>query len=70
VQVLQGDDAVFRWMSGTGLRPYANALEGPERDAFLAEYRLRVGQAYPRRKSGVTLYPFQRLFCVARIQNA
>jgi trans-aconitate 2-methyltransferase len=53
-------------MSGTGLRPFANALEGAEREAFLAEYRGRVGEAYPIRKSGVTLYPFQRLFCVAR----
>lgn len=66
VQVLEGEDAVFRWMSGTGLRPFANALEGEEREAFLEEYRTRVGAAYPRRKSGVTLYPFQRLFCVLR----
>src|SRR5215469_10153594 len=66
VQVLEGEDAVFRWMSGTGLRPYANALEGAEREAFLAEYRTRVGRAYPRRPGGVTLYPFQRLFCVVR----
>ena len=65
VQVLEGEDAVFRWMSGTGLRPFANALEGEERDAFLEEYRVRIAQAYPRRASGVTLYPFQRLFCVA-----
>ena len=66
VQVLQGEDAVFRWMSGTGLRPFASALEGQERDDFLEEYRVRVDAAYPRRKSGVTLYPFRRLFCVAR----
>ncbi|HEY5048197.1 MAG TPA: methyltransferase domain-containing protein [Rhizomicrobium sp.] len=66
IQVLSGDDAVYRWMMGTGLRPFANALEGDEREAFLAEYRRRVGLAYPMRKSGITLYPFQRLFCVAR----
>jgi trans-aconitate 2-methyltransferase len=66
VQVLEGDDAVFRWMSGTGLRPFANALEGQEREDFLAEYRRRVAAAYPRRESGATLYPFRRLFCVAR----
>ncbi len=65
VQVLEGDDAVYRWMSGTGLRPFAAALEGAEREAFLAEYKSRVGQAYPRRASGKTLYPFRRLFAVA-----
>jgi trans-aconitate 2-methyltransferase len=66
IQVLDGADAVFRWMSGTGLRPFANALQGEEREGFLAEYRRRVGEAYPMRESGKTLYPFQRLFCVAR----
>ena len=43
VQMLDGEDAVYRWMSGTGLRPFANALEGSEREAFLAEYAGRVG---------------------------
>ena len=66
VQVLEGEDAVFRWMSGTGLRPFANALDGQEREDFLSEYRRRVGEAYPQRQSGKTLYPFRRLFCVAR----
>jgi trans-aconitate 2-methyltransferase len=66
VQVLDGEDAVYRWMSGTGLRPFAAALQGEEREAFLAEYKRRVAAAYPRRESGKTLYPFQRLFAVAR----
>ena len=66
VQVLEGEDAVYRWMMGTGLRPFANALEGKERDGFLEEYRRRARAAYPPEKSGVTLYPFRRLFCVAR----
>lgn len=66
VQVLDGEDAVYRWMSGTGLRPFADALEGEEREAFLAAYKTRVATAYPRRESGKTLYPFQRLFAVAR----
>lgn len=66
VQTLTGEDAVYRWVMGTGLRPYANALEGEEREGFLSTYRRRVAEAYPMRKSGVTLFPFQRLFCVAR----
>jgi trans-aconitate 2-methyltransferase len=65
MQVLDGDDAVFHWMSGTGLRPFSNALQGEERETFLAEYKRRLAHAYPMRKSGKTLYPFQRLFCVA-----
>jgi len=66
VQVLEGEDAVLRWMMGTGLRPFAAALEGAEREAFLERYRAAVAEAYPRRASGRTLYPFLRLFAVAR----
>jgi len=66
VQTLKGENAVFTWMMGTGLRPFANALQGAEREAFLSEYRRRVAEAYPIRTSGVTLFPFLRLFCVAR----
>jgi trans-aconitate 2-methyltransferase len=64
-QVLEGEDAVFRWMSGTGLRPFAAALEGAEREAFLAAYRQAAAKAYPMRASGKTLYPFRRLFALA-----
>ena len=65
LQALEGADAVYRWVLGTGLRPFVDALEGEQREAFLAEYRFRIVEAYPRRASGITLFPFQRLFCVA-----
>ncbi len=66
IQVLDGENAVFTWMSGTGLRPFANALKGEMRETFLSEYKRRLAKAYPTRASGKTLYPFQRLFAVAR----
>lgn len=66
VQVLEGEDAVFRWMSGTGLRPFAAALDDNERAEFLELYREALRRAYPRRSSGATLYPFRRIFIVAR----
>ena len=66
LHTLTGADAVYGWMLGTGLRPFRNALEDDMREAFLLEYRKRVGAAYPMRRSGLTLYPFQLLFCVAR----
>jgi len=66
LHVLEGEDPVFRWVSGTGLRPYADALEGQQREAFLAAYRERLRQAYPRRSNGTTLFPFRRLFVVAQ----
>lgn len=65
-QVLEGEDAAFRWMSGTALRPFADALDAAARDAFLAECRRRLTQAYPPRPSGKTLFTFRRLFVIAR----
>ncbi|HEX4302607.1 MAG TPA: trans-aconitate 2-methyltransferase [Rhizomicrobium sp.] len=66
LQVLTGDDAVYHWVSGTGLRPFVQALsEGEERDAFIAAYKKKLSNAYPRR-DGTTLFPFKRLFAVAR----
>lgn len=66
LQAMEGEDAVFKWIGGTGLRPFSNALEGEMREAFLSEYKRRLNQAYPPRPDGKTLFPFQRLFCVAR----
>jgi trans-aconitate 2-methyltransferase len=66
LQVLSGEDAVLRWVSGTGLRPFLEALDAQEREAYTREYKTRLNQAYPMRAGGKTLFPFQRLFVVAR----
>jgi trans-aconitate 2-methyltransferase len=66
LHVLEGDDPVYRWVGATGLRPYAQALSGKERDDFLAAYAARLREAYPKRADGKTLFPFKRLFVVAR----
>lgn len=64
--VLEGDDPVLRWVSGTGLRPFVQALQGAEREGFIARYAARLREAYPKRADGRTLFPFKRLFLVAR----
>ena len=53
-------------MSATGLRPFVQALDGAQREAFSDAYRARLREAYPKRADGKTLFPFQRLFAVAR----
>jgi trans-aconitate 2-methyltransferase len=65
LQVMDGEDAVYRWVSGTALRPYVQTLDGAERDAFIAAYKTKLNAAYTRRADGATLFPFQRLFVVA-----
>lgn len=67
LHVLDGEDAVFKWVSGTGLRPFLDALDEQERAAFTREYKARLNVAYPRRGDGKTLFPFSRLFAVAKI---
>jgi trans-aconitate 2-methyltransferase len=67
LHVLDGEDAVFKWVSGTGLRPYLDALDDEERARFVTAYKARLNVAYPRRADGKTLLPFSRLFAVARL---
>jgi trans-aconitate 2-methyltransferase len=64
--LLTGSDPVLEWSSGTGLRPYLDALrDDPE---ALTEFRMEVGarlrEAYPPRPYG-TILPFRRIFVVA-----
>lgn len=66
LQVFTGENPVYRWVSGSGLRPFVNALAGAEREDFVADYKRRLAAAYPMRASGKTLFPFKRLFVVAR----
>ncbi|MBI1211798.1 MAG: trans-aconitate 2-methyltransferase [Alphaproteobacteria bacterium] len=63
--VLDGEDAVFKWVSGTALVPYVAALDGGDRKEFLNVYRERLARAYPRQSNGKTLFPFKRIFIVA-----
>jgi trans-aconitate 2-methyltransferase len=63
--VLPGDDPVLEWFSGTGLRPYLDALSGAELDDFRARVAARLRELYPREQFG-TILPFPRLFVVAQ----
>ncbi|UCM88529.1 methyltransferase domain-containing protein [Streptomyces marincola] len=68
LQVLAGEDAVLDWVKGTSLRPVLTALDDdPEAsEAFVGEYRAALAAAYPRGPHG-TLFPFRRVFVVARV---
>lgn len=64
LHVLQGDDPVFDWVSGTGARPVLQALPDGLREQFVDEYKAALRDAYPRQPFG-TVLPFTRTFCVA-----
>ena len=66
LHVLTGDDAVLRWVSGTGLRPTCRRCRRRRgREAFLASTGACWRPAYPQRPWG-TVLPFRRVFVVAQ----
>ncbi|NMG11754.1 trans-aconitate 2-methyltransferase [Brasilonema sp. UFV-L1] len=64
--IMDSPDAIVQWISGTGLRPFLEALELEEQKLQFQEMlRAGVARAYPRQKDGRILFPFRRLFIVA-----
>lgn len=65
LQVLDGKDPVAAWTRSTGARPYL-AAAGEAAEEFFADYTVRLRRAYPPQPDGKTLFPFRRMFMVAR----
>ena len=66
LHALHGRDPIVDWTLGTTLRPYLDVLSDADKTLFLDAWRKRLARDHPRRADGVTLFPFQRLFIVAR----
>lgn len=64
---LSGERPVLQWIRSTALAPLLAALDEPEREAFLDVLGERLAEAYPPRRDSTTLFPFRRLFIVARV---
>jgi trans-aconitate 2-methyltransferase len=64
--VLRGEDPVLAWYSGTGLRPYLDALGEDDalRGEFLSSVAAGLRAAFPPAPYG-TVMPFTRIFVVA-----
>ena len=61
-----GAHPVAAWTRGTWLVPFLEVLDEQDRAEFLREYMQRLALAYPARDDGSTLFPFRRLFIVAK----
>jgi trans-aconitate 2-methyltransferase len=61
------ESPVLAWVRGTALRPLLAPLAAAEQDDFAARYDAKLKRAYVRRGDGKTLFPFRRLFVVARV---
>ncbi len=59
--MLGGRRNMVEWVKGTGLQPF----EGEVWEAYLAAYKRRLGEAYPRRANGNVMLRYPKLFVVA-----
>lgn len=67
IQQLSGEDPVLEWLTGTTLRPITAALDDEQWQQFRDELAPQLRDAYPQRADGTTLFPFRRVFAVARV---
>lgn len=65
-QILTGENPVKEWTKGTWLMPLLNALEEPERSDFEDAYAELILSRYPKQSDGTTVFPFKRMFIVAK----
>jgi trans-aconitate 2-methyltransferase len=64
--VLTGDNPVFRWVSATGIKRFLDQIDPDGRRSYLDECAQRMAAAYPPCQNGETVFPFTRLFMLAR----
>jgi len=65
LHLLEGQNPVLEWVRGTTLRPILERLSSDDQEEFLREYGTLLREAYPAR-DGRTVFPFKRIFVVAR----
>lgn len=64
--VMDDPEDIVTWSQGTALLPVRESLDAAGYEEFVAAYREAVHRLYPRQPDGRVLYPFRRLFMVAR----
>lgn len=58
-------EGVIEWYSGSGLRPYLDALDGAEREKFLSELLEAITKEYPVQRGGNIILKMPRIFFMA-----
>lgn len=63
---VDGADGVLSWYSGSGLRPYLDALDNEKQAEFTAELRENINSLYDVRANGKLILKMPRLFFVGK----
>jgi trans-aconitate 2-methyltransferase len=67
VHLVDSAEAIVEWYKGTGMRPFLEALPtDADRARFTVDYLDAIRSVYPPRPDGKVLFPFRRLFLIAR----
>ncbi|MDD1138648.1 methyltransferase domain-containing protein [Pseudomonas sp. TNT2022 ID233] len=67
VQVVPGSSPIWDWVKVSALRPVMQGLTSEEQARFIYHYLMRVHAHYPQENNGHTLFPFKRIFIVAKV---
>lgn len=67
IHELTGPHPVLKWITGTVLRPVRSRLTDSQWQQFREQLIPLLEEAYPKRPDGTTLFPFRRIFAVARV---
>jgi trans-aconitate 2-methyltransferase len=67
LHVMPAVESIAEWYRGTGMRPFLDTLgTEEERSRFIADYTEALRPVYSPRSDGRVLFPFRRLFLIAR----
>ena len=67
LQVVNGKSPIYDWVKVSALRPVMQGLKPEEQARFLYHYLRQVHAHYPQEENGHTLFPFKRIFIVAKV---
>ncbi|MCU0120374.1 methyltransferase domain-containing protein [Pseudomonas sp. B2M1-30] len=67
LQVVDGKSPVYDWVRVSALRQVMLGLDKEEQARFIYHFVMRVHKHYPQESDGHTLFPFKRIFIVARV---
>ncbi len=67
LHILESQNSILEMIRSTGLRPYLDRLDSDaDKRDFEAEVLAAIEKDYPAQKNGKVIYPFKRLFFIAK----